>query len=140
MKFFVFFITIIISINNVLAASEVSNQTMQNQSMNVRDAMEQERMKALKEKMFSDEEIERVAKEYEEVAINKMLQQMNEGIKPDPIFGGGHAEEIYRDMLITQHAKIIAETGGIGIAESIKKDMKRMNNGNKPEVKDVEHK
>lgn len=114
-----------------------TKQAFQNQELSSNMSMEQKRMQALKEKMTSEAEIERVAKEYEEVAINKMLQQMNEGVKPDPIFGGGHAEEIYRDMLLAEHAKIISNAGGIGIAAGIKKDMERINNSKKAEVQNV---
>lgn len=125
-----FFIT-----NNAFAKEDIlTKQSFEHQELSSQMTMEQKRMQHLKEKMYSDAEIERVAREYEEVAVNKMLQQLNEGVKPDPIFGGGHAEEIYRDMLIAEHAKILAKSGGIGIAESIKKDMIKINNRNKTEV------
>jgi len=93
-------------------------------------------MQLLDEISRSDEEIERVAKEYESVAINKMLQQMHEGIKPDPILGGGQTEEIYKDFLVTEYAKIISDNGGIGIRESIIRDMKKINNPNQGRIYD----
>ena len=46
---------------------------------------------------------------------------LNSGVKPDSLFGGGHAEEIYRDMMMDEYGKVIADSGGIGVAENIKK-------------------
>ena len=135
MRFFLIPILALISASAIAKDDILTKQSFEHQELSSQMTMEQKRMQHLKEKMYSDAEIERVAREYEEVAINKMLQQMNEGVKPDPIFGGGHAEEIYRDMLIAEHAKILAKSGGIGIAESIKKDMIKINNRTKTEVK-----
>lgn len=93
-----------------------------------KEVLERKKIEFLKKRSRSNEEIERVAKEYESVAINKMLQQMHEGQKPDPIFGGGSSEKIYKEMLLTEYGKIISDQGGIGIRESIVRDMKKINN------------
>ncbi|EGY00310.1 Chemotactic signal-response protein cheL [Nitrospirillum viridazoti Y2] len=70
--------------------------------------------------------MEKAAKEFESVFISQMLQHMWEGVKVDENFGGGHAEEMFRGMMIEEQAKAITKGGGLGIADEIKKEMMRM--------------
>ncbi|MBB6250503.1 rod-binding protein [Nitrospirillum iridis] len=76
--------------------------------------------------MKDDAAIEKAAKEFESVFISQMLQHMWEGVKVDENFGGGHAEEMFRGMMIEEQAKAITKGGGLGIADEIKKEMVRM--------------
>ncbi|MEA1650608.1 rod-binding protein [Nitrospirillum sp. BR 11164] len=76
--------------------------------------------------MKDDAAIEKAAKEFESVFISQMLQHMWEGVKVDENFGGGHAEEMFRGMMIEEQAKAITKGGGLGIADEIKKEMMRM--------------
>ncbi|TWB44251.1 rod-binding protein [Nitrospirillum pindoramense] len=73
-----------------------------------------------------DAAVEKAAKEFESVFISQMLQHMWEGVEVDPNFGGGHAEEMFRGMMIEEQAKAITKGGGLGIADEIKKEMVRM--------------
>lgn len=84
---------------------------------------------AARKRMLSKEEIESVAQDFESVAITKMLQHMYEGVKVDPIFSSSSTEGIYKDLLLTEYGKIISENGGIGIKDSIVRDMENMNKG-----------
>lgn len=63
------------------------------------------------------------AKEFEAVFISQMLTPMFEGIEPDGLFGGGSAENIYKSMMIEEYGKIIAQSGGLGIADAVKAEM-----------------
>ncbi|ASG20837.1 rod-binding protein [Nitrospirillum viridazoti] len=76
--------------------------------------------------MKDDAAIEKAAKEFESVFISQMLQHMWEGVKVDENFGGGHAEVMFRGMMIEEQAKAITKGGGLGIADEIKKEMMRM--------------
>jgi Rod binding domain-containing protein len=76
--------------------------------------------------MKDDAAVEKAAKEFESVFISQMLQHMWEGVKVDENFGGGHAEEMFRGMMIEEQAKAITKGGGLGIAAEIKKEMMRM--------------
>lgn len=114
------YLVFILQIPNAAANDNVANKSLSHKKQ----------MELLDQMSKSDAEIERVAKEYESIAVNKMLQQMHEGVKPDPVLGGGHAEEVYKDLLLTEYAKIISDNGGIGIRDSIVRDMKRINNPN----------
>ena len=55
-----------------------------------------------------------------------MLQPMFADINSEPPFGGGHAEKIWRSMLVDELGKGMAKAGGIGIADSIQREMLRL--------------
>lgn len=83
-------------------------------------------------------DIEKTAKEFEAVFLSQMLTQMFAGIKTDGMFGGGYAENMYRDLMIGEYGKEIAAAGGLGIADSVKSFMisAQENAQNAPEQQD----
>ncbi len=89
------------------------------------DEMNRAQVNNLKKQMNSDDEIFKAAKQYEAVAITKMLQQMYSDVKLDPLFENKNTENIYKDLLLTEYGKIVAENGGIGLAKAITKDAKK---------------
>jgi Rod binding domain-containing protein len=70
--------------------------------------------------------IDKTAKEYEAGFVSAMLESMYAGIKTDKMFGGGSAEGMYRSLLNQEYGKAIAARGSLGIADSIKREMIRM--------------
>jgi flagellar protein FlgJ len=74
----------------------------------------------------SRDRIRATAEEFESVFLSTMLSQMFAGLPTDGPFGGGHAEETYRGMLIEQYGKEIAATGGIGIADEVARELLRL--------------
>jgi Rod binding domain-containing protein len=71
-------------------------------------------------------QIEETAKEFEAVFISEMLKPMFEGIKPNPVFGGGKGEEVFTGMMLQEYGKNIAENHSIGIADFVKAEMIRI--------------
>ena len=69
---------------------------------------------------------EHVAQQFERMFISEMLQPMFSGIETDGMFGGGNAESTFRPMLLDQYADAIAKGGGVGIADSVLKEILRM--------------
>ena len=61
--------------------------------------------------------------QFEAVFISQMLQHMFAGIKTDPMFGGGQAEDIYRSMLVEQFGTEMARSGGIGLANAVTREL-----------------
>ena len=59
------------------------------------------------------------AKEFEGQFISVMVKEMFQGIGEDDLFNGGTAEENWRELLVDEYAKSIAERGGIGLAPQI---------------------
>ena len=68
----------------------------------------------------------KVAKEFEAYFMAHMLKESWKEMKPDSMFGGGYSEEIFRDMLLDEYGKIIAERGeGRGVSSAIEKHLGR---------------
>lgn len=102
-----------------------------NQSMNVMADQNAKRVgdQAKASVPHNMDQIDHAAQEMESVFLSQMLGHMFEGIEVDGVFGGGQAEQVYRDMLNQEYGKIISEAGGIGLADSIKAEMIKLQEG-----------
>ena len=72
-------------------------------------------------KNVSVEKVRQTAVDFEAFFLGQMLQPMFANINPEPPFGGGHDEKIWRSMMVDEMGKSMAEAGGIGIADSIQR-------------------
>ncbi len=63
------------------------------------------------------------AEEFEAFFLSQVLEGMFKGIKSDGMFGGGHGEAVYRPMLMQEYGKLIAERGGIGLADAMMREL-----------------
>lgn len=61
----------------------------------------------------------KAAKNFEAVFAGQMVAHMFAGLKEDALFGGGQAGEMYRSMLNEEYGRVIASTGGIGLADQV---------------------
>jgi Rod binding domain-containing protein len=77
-------------------------------------------------------EVLKAAREFEKMVLGQMLQPMFEGLKTDGEFGGGSGEEMFRPMLIDQYAQAMGKAGGIGLADSIAREMMRLQTTTEP--------
>lgn len=61
------------------------------------------------------------AKQFEAVFVTQMLNHMFEGVgSEEGLFGGGHAESMFRPMLLDEYGKMVANRGrGIGVADHV---------------------
>ena len=73
-----------------------------------------------------DAELSRVAKDFEAVFLTEMLKPMFEGLEVDGMFGGGKGEEVFRGMILDEYGKILADKGGIGLADNIKAELLKL--------------
>lgn len=78
---------------------------------------------------MSMEKIEEAAKDFEAMFVSEMMKPMFEGLKPNSLFGGGKTEEVFRGMLIDEYGKDIAARGGLGIADQVKEQLIRAQQG-----------
>ena len=69
--------------------------------------------------------IDKTSHEFENMFMSQMLQPMFEGLGVDQVFGGGHGEEVMRNLMIQEYGKVVAKTGRFGVADSVKKQMIR---------------
>ena len=74
-------------------------------------------------------EVMKAAKEFESLVIGQMLQPMFNGLDADGMFGGGEAEKMFRPMLVEEYAKAMSKNGGIGIADSVAREMMKLQMG-----------
>jgi len=71
--------------------------------------------------------IDEAAQDFEAVYLTEMLRPMFEEInQPNSLFGGGKGEEVFNGMMLEEYGKIMAESGGIGMADHVKAEMIRI--------------
>ena len=66
------------------------------------------------------------AQEFESVFIAQMFKPMMESIPTDGPLGGGNTEHMFRSMMIDEIGKDIAKQGGVGLSDSIYREILRM--------------
>ena len=78
-----------------------------------------------KEKQIPNiEKIEESAQEFEAVFLAEMMKPMFAEVnEPDPLFGGGHGEKVFNGFMVQEYGKLMADQGGIGIAEHVKAEL-----------------
>lgn len=69
------------------------------------------------------EQLEQKAKELEGVFLAKFLEPLFPDGEDSALFGGGAANDIYRQLMINEYAQNFADGGGIGLADSLVKDL-----------------
>jgi Rod binding domain-containing protein len=68
----------------------------------------------------------KAAESFEAFFISQMLADMFTGVETDPLFGGGPGETIFRSLMIDEYGKAVASSGGIGIADSVMREIVRL--------------
>ena len=63
-------------------------------------------------------ELRRAAQDMEAAFLSEMLRHSGLGAARES-FGGGVGEDQFSSLLRTEHARALAESGGIGLAESL---------------------
>lgn len=70
--------------------------------------------------------IRKAAQEFESVFLSQMMAPMFEGLGEGDLFGGGSSAKIYRSMMVQEYGKAIARSGGIGIADSVEREILKL--------------
>ncbi len=65
------------------------------------------------------QKLEEAAKEFEAVFMAQMLKPMFESVETDPLFGGGHGEEVMRDLLVQEYGKSLASSDNFGLSKAV---------------------
>ena len=103
--------------SDLLPSSVVSN--LQSQALDELKVSGKDRIAARK-----------AAEEFEQTFLTTMLESMFQGVETSPPFGGGHAEQQFRSVLLGEYAKDIAKSGGIGIADAVYREILAIQEGN----------
>ena len=64
-----------------------------------------------------------VAEKMEGLFISQMINHMFKGIKTDGLTGGGNGEAMFRDLLVQEYGNAISKSSGIGLADSIERQL-----------------
>jgi flagellar protein FlgJ len=67
--------------------------------------------------------VKELAKDFESIFLEQMLRTMRSSIQKSGLVDGGNAEEIYRSMLDSEYAKLMAGEGGAGLAQMIERQL-----------------
>ena len=59
------------------------------------------------------------AESFEAFFLTRMMESMFEGVSTDGVFGGGHAEKIYRSLLLDEYGKEMAKIGSVGVKDYV---------------------
>lgn len=76
--------------------------------------------------------VRKAAEEFEGQFLSQMLGHMFKDLKTDGMFGGGQAESMWRDVYVEQLGKAVSNSGGIGVADVIERQLlqlQEVNNG-----------
>lgn len=77
------------------------------------------------------DKLRKQAVELEGVFLTTLMKEMFSSIRTDEAgFGGGFAEETWRGMQAEQFAGVLAENGGIGLADQLLGDLLRLQEAN----------
>jgi Rod binding domain-containing protein len=80
------------------------------------------------------QQIKEAADDFESMFVSEMLSNMNSTIEPDPMFGGGEAEDTWKGMMNEQYGKEIVKAGGIGLSDAIMSKMIEMQGGDPDQI------
>lgn len=64
----------------------------------------------------------KAAQEFEGFFLARFFESMYEGLETDGLFGGGFGEKVARSFLLDEQGKSMAQSGGIGLADSMMKE------------------
>ena len=74
----------------------------------------------------AEAKVRAAAEDFEAVFLTEMLRPAFEQLSTDGLTGGGQGEKIYRSLMVQEYGKAIANTGGIGLAESVYRDILKL--------------
>jgi flagellar protein FlgJ len=71
-------------------------------------------------------ETSKAAEDFEAFFLTQMLEHMFKGVPTDGYFGGGYGEGVYRSLMLKEYGKILAKSGGIGMAHMVNRELMRL--------------
>lgn len=72
---------------------------------------------------LNEEQAKKAAEQFESFFLGQMLEYMNSDIDGQGMFGGGHAEDVWRSMLNQEYGKEIAKSSSLGVADAVMRSM-----------------
>ena len=78
---------------------------------------------------YTKEQAHKVSTDFEAVFLSQMLQPMFQGTEAEEPFGGGSSEEMWRSLQLDEYGKALAQSGGIGLADQVMRQMLQAQEG-----------
>jgi len=75
---------------------------------------------------MSEDQINATSKDFESMFISQMLEQMFGDSIGSEAFGDSETSEVYKGMMMSEYGKQIAQAGGIGIADYVKRELLKL--------------
>jgi flagellar protein FlgJ len=76
---------------------------------------------------MSNDQIDKVANDFESMFIGQMLEPMFEGDSiGESAFGDSTSGDVYKSLMMDEYGKQITRAGGIGIADFVKKELLKL--------------
>lgn len=72
---------------------------------------------------MNEQQVRQAAEQFESFFIGQMLEHMHTDVDGQGLFGGGHAEDVWRSMLNQEYGKEIAKSSSLGIADSVMRSL-----------------
>lgn len=73
----------------------------------------------------TNEEARAAAEEFEAFFLSQMIEQMFGSTGQDSAFGGGPGEQAFKGLLHEEYAKVMAQSGGLGLADRLTTEILR---------------
>lgn len=77
-------------------------------------------------KKLNDAQINRTSQDFESMFLAQMLEQMFGDSLGTEAFGDEETNQIYKGLMVDEYGKMITKTGGIGIADYVKRELLRL--------------
>ncbi|MEE8549613.1 MAG: rod-binding protein [Alphaproteobacteria bacterium] len=68
-------------------------------------------------------EARKAAEDFEAFFLAQFIDRMFADLPTDGMFGGGQGEKVFRSLLSQEYGKVMARTGGVGIADSVYREI-----------------
>lgn len=79
-----------------------------------------------KGRAMTEQQAEAASHDFESMFISQMVEQMFGDSVGEEAFGDADSGQIYKGLMIDAYGKEIAKSGGIGIAEYVKKELLKL--------------
>jgi Rod binding domain-containing protein len=73
----------------------------------------------------NEAEARQVAEDFESFFLSQMIEQMFSEVGQDNPFSGGAGEKAFRGLLHEEYAKVMAQSGGLGLADRLTTEVLR---------------
>ncbi|WP_421787315.1 rod-binding protein [Hyphobacterium sp.] len=73
----------------------------------------------------NEEQARQVAEEFEAFFLSQMIEAMFKGVGENNPFGGGAGEAAFTGILHEEYARVMAGTGGLGLADNLTAEILR---------------